>query len=75
VIDYGFDQQRQPYFTMDYLADAQTILEDAKDKSLEEQAELLIQVLQALAYLHRRGILHRDIKPSNVLVADGFLII
>jgi serine/threonine protein kinase len=30
-----------------------------------------VQVLQAIIYLHRRGILHRDLKPSNILVAAG----
>jgi serine/threonine-protein kinase len=34
--------------------------------------ELTEQVLRALGYAHRRGIVHRDVKPQNVIVdADG----
>ncbi len=68
VSDYGFDDQRQPYFTLALVEKAQTIREAASRDSVRGRARLLVQMLQALAYLHRRGITHRDLKPSNVLV-------
>src|SRR5258708_4706950 len=71
VLDYGFDDANQPYYVMELLENAQTILEAARPQPFKLQVDLLVQVLQALAYLHRRGIVHRDLKPGNVLVADG----
>ncbi|MEM7537417.1 MAG: protein kinase [Chloroflexota bacterium] len=71
VLDYGFDQKRQPFFTMTYLSASQNILDAAQNTSFEHKIELIQQLLQALAYLHRRGVLHRDLKPDNVLVSNG----
>lgn len=70
VLDYGFDDNH-PFFTMEMLHDPQTILTAGKNASVPQKVNLLLQTLQALLYLHRRGIIHRDLKPDNVLVVDG----
>lgn len=67
VLDYGFDG-RYPFFTMTYLPEAQPLDKVFFDKPLPQKINFLVQLLQALAYVHRRGIIHRDLKPANVLV-------
>lgn len=70
-LDYGFDDEKRPYFTMEYLRGSRTIVQASRNLTLEKKVDLLIQLLQALAYLHQRGILHLDLKPGNVLVDQG----
>lgn len=71
VLDYGVGAGQRPFFTMELLHDAEPVLPFAAGAPLAVRVDLLVQLLRALGYLHRRGILHRDLKPSNILVRRG----
>ncbi|MCS6835746.1 MAG: tetratricopeptide repeat protein [Anaerolineae bacterium] len=68
VLDYGFDDAGQPYFVMPLVEQARDLRQATRQADDRTRVKLLIQLLQALAYLHRRRIVHRDLKPGNVLV-------
>ncbi|GIW78693.1 MAG: hypothetical protein KatS3mg105_0500 [Gemmatales bacterium] len=62
-----------PFFSLEYV-DGGTLADLLKREqlSLEEAAQLIETVAQAIHYAHQRRIIHRDLKPSNILVtSDG----
>lgn len=69
VRDYGFAGAGQPYFTMELLYNPHTLVAAGQFLTPAAKVEMLLPVLHALAYLHRRGIIHRDLKPGNILVS------
>ncbi len=59
-----------PFFAMEYIPNAKTIMEYAnlRKLSIDERLELFLQVCGAVNFGHQRGIVHRDLKPDNILV-------
>ncbi|MBN2808860.1 MAG: serine/threonine protein kinase [Deltaproteobacteria bacterium] len=79
IHDFGIDDDKRPFIVMEYIAgrELKEILEQGPGKSdLSFTCEIVTQVLDALNYAHRRGVVHRDIKPSNLLIkADNSVAI
>ena len=44
------------------------------DERTEKIAAEICHVLDALQYLHLRGVVHRDVKPSNIMIENGSVI-
>lgn len=44
--------------------------EAVREYTLERRLEVIVGVLRALAFAHRKGVLHRDIKPDNIMVGQ-----
>ena len=73
VLDYGFDEKKNPFYTMEFLETGIPIKGYAAFATKEEILDRVMEMLHVLVYLHRHGILHRDIKPSNIMVVDGHI--
>ena len=41
----------------------------------EQIFNIIIELGEALKYIHSKGIIHRDLKPENILIDDGHLIL
>jgi serine/threonine-protein kinase len=61
-----------PFFTMKLVKGKtlSALLNDRTDPSVDRPRFLgiALQVAQALAYAHARGVIHRDLKPANIMV-------
>lgn len=74
VTVFDFGNEDVPYIVMEYVegVELRSILKSHTHLSLSEAVNIIVQVLEALAFAHARGVVHRDIKPDNIiLLQDG----
>ncbi|HNF99298.1 MAG TPA: serine/threonine-protein kinase, partial [Pseudomonadota bacterium] len=73
---HGLMADGRQYLVMEWLdgEDLSHRLRRAEPMSVGQILDLVIQVADALAFAHARGIVHRDIKPENVMVRRDGLV-
>jgi len=71
VLDYGFDDNQLPFFTMDLEEGGVPLTLAGAGQPLNVQVELLVQTLRAIAYLHRHGIIRREMLCGAMPCAAG----
>ena len=61
------------FLVMEYIQgdDLKHHLDQGVRYSLEQSLKMVRDLLSALDYAHRQGIVHRDIKPANLLIEPG----
>lgn len=70
VSDFGLTESGAPYIVQEYIQgrDLHSILKEEGELEKGRALDLIVQISEALCYLHGRKILHRDIKAANILV-------
>src|SRR6267154_235951 len=59
------------YVVMEYAEEDLSQIIPERPLTASETREMLHPVLDALAYLHNRGLVHGHLRPSNVMVVDN----
>jgi eukaryotic-like serine/threonine-protein kinase len=68
------DQERsRVYMVMEWVEGRllRKILDEEHKLPPERAVRLTLRILEALEYIHSKGVGHRDLKPENVMVDDG----
>jgi tetratricopeptide (TPR) repeat protein/tRNA A-37 threonylcarbamoyl transferase component Bud32 len=78
--DMGIDENGQPYYVMKFVQGRalgaaiaefhakRPGLDWASDVEFRRLLETFVDVCNAVAYAHSKGVLHRDIKPDNIML-------
>ena len=73
TMEFSSPSDGPPFIVMDYIEGRSLEKELAvlKKFSSERAVKIVLQIADALAYIHAQNIIHRDLKPGNIiLVAD-----
>lgn len=73
---YTFQDEASLYFVLDYAANGELLSLIKRTTSLNEECTKYYgaQLLDAIDYMHTKGVVHRDLKPENILLDDKMRI-
>jgi len=65
------------YYTMPFIEgeSLRARLSKSRELPIPEAIRVVMEVADALAYAHARGVVHRDIKPENVLISGNHVVV
>ncbi len=71
IFDFGTTSDSGlPFLVTEYIegGDLRRFMTAGQPMPIDQARTIILQVGEALTYLHARGILHRDLKPENILM-------
>ena len=72
VVDFGEDEKVGMFMVMEFVdgEPLHKILFREKRLSVRKACEIVLQVAEALHYIHRQNVVHCDIKTENILICE-----
>jgi serine/threonine protein kinase len=72
VVDFGEDEKVGMYMVMEFVdgESLNRVLFHEKRLSIRRACEIVMQVAEALHYIHKQNVVHCDIKTENILISE-----
>lgn len=72
VVDFGEDQEYGAFMVMEFLEGEMlsTLLHRSKRLNIKQACDIMLQVAEALHYIHTHRIVHCDIKAENIMLCE-----
>ncbi|MBL0219427.1 MAG: serine/threonine protein kinase [Myxococcales bacterium] len=72
VVDFGEDEKVGMFMVMEYVdgEPLNRILFREKRLSVRKACEIVVQIAEALHYIHKQNVVHCDIKIENILITE-----
>ena len=78
TLEYGMTNQNEPYLVMEFIdgPGLNTLIQNRDLERLgDKRLSLIVQMADAIAYVHKKGYIHRDVCPRNFICSSDIDLI